>query len=151
MKSGLLHLMISIVLGLIILAFFNLSFSMALLPEPTIWIDGKLCLQGDKRVAVPDTSLGRGPAPSREDRIRVIWGALKRAKFRPVNGFTVPIDTVNPLRAILKGQVLIKVGDHWGSQVQELYIERDNAESTTWNVDVELLRKQGKSLPTKGL
>ncbi len=123
---------------------------MALLAEPTIWIDGKLCMKGDKRVPVPDWG-GAGRSPSTEDRVRAIWRSGEEAQFRPVKGFIVPIDKVNPLRTKLKGQVIVKVEDRWGIQVQELRIERNNAATPTWKIDVELLRKEGKSLPTKRL
>ncbi len=144
----LLRLSGAIVIGVATLMFAGVGFSMGLLPEPTIWINGKLCMKGEKRVAVSDMSAPGKPAPTREVRVRQIWHSVETAKFSPVNGFVVSPETGNPLQAIIKGEVVVKVGHYWGVRVTELRISRDGTESKSWKIDVDHLRQKGESLPT---
>lgn len=63
-----------------------------------------------------------------------VWQYLKQAKLQPIGGFVVEPDRENPLRATLKGDVVIDVGYGGRAEVSELTLTRAQADAP-WQID----------------
>lgn len=134
-----------------VLSVANWTFSVGLLPHPSISVDGKVCMQATNRVAVPDMPGPKHKMPTEQDRVDAIVSQLREATFRPVEGFKVPVASGEPNQAILQGRVLVKVGDYWGVSARQVRLRRDSHAIDEWRIDVDALLKTGQHLPTKGL
>ena len=86
-----------------------------------ILIDGKVVLEVHR--------LDEGQNPE------MAWGYLKALQFEPQNGFGVPANTDDPLKATLKGKIRIFARYGGDVTVEELMLVRDNKEDAKWRLD----------------
>lgn len=86
-----------------------------------ILIDGKVVLEAHR--------LDEGQNPD------IAWGYLKALQFEPQDGFTVPVNTDDPLKATLKGKVRIFARYGGDVTVEEFALVRDKKENAKWRLD----------------
>jgi hypothetical protein len=95
-----------------------------------ILIDGKVVLEAIR--------LDEGQNPD------IAWGYLNTLQFEPQNGFTVPANTDDPLKARLKGKVRIFCRYGGDVSVDELVLVRDKKENTKWKLDTKEVERTMK-------
>jgi hypothetical protein len=110
-------------------------------------IDGKRVLLNETRWAIgkgADTMWAIG------ENADTVWRNLKQVELRPFQFYKVEADTGDPLRATLKGKVIIQadVGGYTGAgeraEMSELKLVREKA-NARWKIDSAEIERTFKS------
>jgi len=73
-----------------------------------------------------------------------VWRYLKRLELGPVKGYKVETDSDDPLRATLKGKVVIETFEGGRAEVAELKLVRER-DSARWKIDPAEVERTFKS------
>src|SRR5262249_36960781 len=73
-----------------------------------------------------------------------VWGYLKRYEFRPAERFSVTPETKDPLKAVLRGEIVVQIDYGGEARTTSLKLVRPRKDAPFWKIapgEVERLRK----------
>jgi hypothetical protein len=88
----------------------------------TITVDGRVYLHGQY------SEIGSSPPAA-------VWWYCSTTQLQPQEGVQITPDPADPLRAILRGKIVLDVENGDKAEVKELRLVRNDAQSATWTVD----------------
>jgi hypothetical protein len=88
----------------------------------TITVDGRVYLRGQY------SEIGSSPPAA-------VWWYCSTTQLQPQEGVRITPDPADPLRATLRGKIVLDVENGDKAEVKELRLVRNDAQSATWTVD----------------
>ncbi len=101
---------------------------------------GEITIEVDGKQHLSKHTYDNGSPPA-----AAVWRYLSSTELEPVAGATIPVDPVDPLRATLRGKIVIEVRYGGKAEVAELRLVRRSPEAG-WVVDSDDVERMAASI-----